>query len=649
MTSTTDTPDRKETLGFQAEVRELLRLVIHSLYSNREIFLRELVSNASDACDRLRFAALDRPELYGGDAELAIRVDCDPRARTVTIADNGIGMSRDEVIEHIGTIAKSGTREFLASLTGDAAKDARLIGQFGVGFYSAFSVADRVTLTTRRAGLDAAAAVRWESNGEGEFTLEPVQRDARGTEVVLHLREGMDEFASRARLAAIVRRYSDHVALPIRMPKESWDAKAQSFARTGEDEMVNRASALWTRPKSEITPEQYDEFYRHVAHDVEAPLARVHGKVEGRSSYSFLLYVPGRPPFDLWDREHRRGLKLYVRRVFVMDEAQQLLPAYLRFMRGVVDADDLPLNVSRELLQESRDVETIRAGCTKRVLTLLEDLAANEPDKYAAFWREFGTVLKEGLVEDAANHDRIAKLLRFASTRVDAGAPLVSLAEYVARMQTGQDAIWYVVADTSAAAAGSPHLEIFRKHGIEVLLLSDRIDEWIVQTLTEFDGKPLRSVAKGTLDVGKLSGDADAAKAQEAAAVALAPALSRVKAALGDRVADVRASARLTDSPACLVVGEGEVSANLERILKAAGHAAPTVKPVLELNCAHPLVARLADETDAGIADWARVLCDQALLAEGAPLPDPAEFVKALNALLLGRTAPRAADGGAAA
>ena len=629
----TDTPDRKQTLGFETEVRQLLHLMIHSLYSHREIFLRELVSNASDACDRLRFAAIDNPALYEGDAELAIRVDFDPAARTISVNDNGIGMSRDDVVANIGTIAKSGTREFVASMSGDAARDATLIGQFGVGFYSAFLVADRVTLVTRAAGTLPDQGVRWESVGEGEYTIEPAEVASRGTTVTLHLREGMDEFLSRQRLATIVRKYSDHIAIPVRMRKESWDEAKKAFVTGDEWETVNAASALWTRPKSEITEEQYAEFYKHVAHDFEAPLAHVHAKVEGRTEYTQLLFIPARAPFDLWDRDHRRGLKLYVRRVFIMDDAQELLPGYLRFVRGVVDANDLPLNVSRELLQQSRDVDTIRSGCTKRVLALLEELAKDSADKYATFWKTFGTVLKEGVVEDAGNRERIAKLLRFASTKSGDPQQDVSLADYVARMQPAQDAIWYVTADSHAAASGSPHLEIFRSKGLEVLLLSDRVDEWLVGTLETFDGKPVKSVARGSLDLDK-SADGEASKARDEAAGKLEPVLSRVKEALGDRVADVRPSARLTDSPSCLVAGEGASSGHLERILRAAGHDAPTSKPVLELNPMHPLVMRLAAE-DPRLPDWARLLYDQALLAEGAPLPDPAAFVRTLNELMV--------------
>jgi len=625
--------DTKETLGFQAEVKQLLRLVTHSLYSNKEIFLRELISNASDACDKLRFEALSNKDLYESEPELAIRVSFDKDAGTITVADNGIGMSRDEVIEHIGTIAKSGTREFFDRLTGDQAKDANLIGQFGVGFYSAFVVADRVTLVTRRAGLPASEGVRWESGGEGEYTIEAVEKPGRGTEVTLHLRSEESDFLSGWKLREIIRRYSDHIMIPIRMQKEAWDNDKGAVSSDAGDETVNQASALWARSKSEITQEQYDEFYKHVAHDFEAPLAHVHAKVEGRTEYTQLLFIPARAPFDLWDRDHRRGLKLYVRRVFIMDDAQELLPGYLRFVRGVVDANDLPLNVSRELLQQSRDVDTIRSGCTKRVLALLEELAKDSADKYATFWKTFGTVLKEGVVEDAGNRERIAKLLRFASTKSGDPQQDVSLADYVARMQPAQDAIWYVTADSHAAASGSPHLEIFRSKGLEVLLLSDRVDEWLVGTLETFDGKPVKSVARGSLDLDK-SADGEASKARDEAAGKLEPVLSRVKEALGDRVADVRPSARLTDSPSCLVAGEGASSGHLERILRAAGHDAPTSKPVLELNPMHPLVMRLAAE-DPRLPDWARLLYDQALLAEGAPLPDPAAFVRTLNELMV--------------
>ena len=624
-----------DTLQFQTEVRQLLHLMIHSLYSNREIFLRELVSNASDACDRLRFAALDAPALMESDAELAIDIDWDPVAKTVSVSDDGIGMSRDEVVANIGTIAKSGTREFVASLSGDAAKDSNLIGQFGVGFYSAFLVADKVTLVTRRAGAAPEDGVRWESSGEGEYTIEAATVPRRGTTVTLHLREGMDEFASRARLAAIVRRYSDHIALPIRMAKERWDESTKAMVKEADLETVNAASALWARPKSEIEPQQYDEFYKHVAHDFEAPLAHVHAKVEGRTEYTQLLFIPSRAPFDLWDRDHRRGLKLYVRRVFIMDDAQELLPAYLRFVRGIVDASDLPLNVSREILQQSKDVDTIRAGCTRRVLDLLDEIAANDKEKYAKFWTTFGNVLKEGVVEDFANRERVARLLRFASTHTGSAQQDVALADYVARMKEGQDAIWYVTADTHAAAAGSPHLEVFRRKGLEVLLLSDRVDEWVVGSLDAFDGKPLKSVARGALDLDKLA-DADEKARTEEANAKLGPVFERVKEVLADAVDDVRPSLRLTDSPACLVAGEHDASAHLQRMLRAAGHEAPAAKPVLELNPSHPLVARLSAD-DPRLAEWARLLHGQALLAEGAPLPDPAGFVRAMNTLMVGR------------
>ncbi len=627
----------KETLGFQAEVRQLLHLMIHSLYSNPEIFLRELISNGSDAADKLRYEALDRPELYESDTDLAIRVAFDKEARTITVSDNGVGMSHDEVITHIGTIAKSGTREFFASLSGEEAKDAQMIGQFGVGFYSSFIVADRVTLTTRRAGLPASEGVRWESAGEGDYTIERCLRPQRGTEIVLHLREGHDDLLSRWRLAAIVRKYSDHIALPILMKKEVWDEDKKTYRTADEDETVNQASALWARPKQDITAEQYEEFYRHVAHDSDAPLAHVHAKVEGRTEYTQLLYIPAHAPFDLWDRDHRHGLKLYVRRVFIMDDADQLLPAYLRFVRGVVDSNDLPLNVSREILQESRDIEAIRSGCVKRVLGLLADLAENEKDKYATFWTEFGKVLKEGFVEDPANAEKLAKLLRVATTAGGGEAQTVSLAEYVGRMKDGQTAIYYVTADSHAAAANSPHLEIFRKKGIEVLLLGDRIDEWVVTGLTEFEGKPLHSVAKGALDLGALADEAEKAQ-QEKEAGDLKPLVERIAGALGKRVKEVRVTHRLTESPACLVVGEGELSGNLERLLKTAGQKAPTVVPILEINPHHALVQRLQTEPDDRLADWANVLFDQALLAEGAQLEDPAGFVRRLNALMLGLT-----------
>ena len=623
----------KETRGFQAEVKQLLQLMIHSLYSHPEIFLRELISNASDAADKLRFEALDHPDYYESDPKLEIWVDYDKDAKTITVRDNGIGMSYDEVVTHIGTIAKSGTREFFASLSGDQAKDAQLIGQFGVGFYSSFIVADRVTLTTRRAGLPPSDGVRWESAGEGDFTIERVDRPQRGTEVVLHIRPEHEELVSRLRLASIIRKYSDHIALPIVMRKEVWDDATTSYKKTEDEETINQASALWSRAKQDITDEQYDEFYKHVAHDNEPPLARVHARIEGRTEFTVLLYIPKVAPFDLWDRDHRRGVKLYVRRVFIMDDAEQLLPPYMRFVRGVVDSNDLPLNVSREILQHSRDVDAIRSGCVKRILGLLEELAESDKNKYATFWSTFGKVFKEGFIDDPANRDKLAKLVRFASTTSGSDAQTVSLADYVGRMKEGQKAIYYVTADTYAAAANSPHLEIFRKKGIEVLLLYDRIDEWLVSALDEYDGKPLHSVAKGALDLDELA-DAEEKAEAEREATALKPLAERIAKALGERVKEVRVTHRLTDSPACLVVGEGELSSNLERLLKATGQKAPNVVPILEINPHHPLIARLQTATDDQLGEWSRLVLDEALLAEGAQLEDPAGFVRRLNALM---------------
>ncbi|RPI44868.1 MAG: molecular chaperone HtpG [Betaproteobacteria bacterium] len=628
------TTEPKETRGFQAEVKQLLRLVTHSLYSNKEIFLRELISNASDACDKLRFEALSSKELFESDPDLRIRVSFDKAAGTITIADNGIGMSRDEVIEHIGTIAKSGTREFLDRLTGDQAKDANLIGQFGVGFYSAFVVADRVTLVTRRAGLAETEGVRWESSGEGDYTIEPERKPGRGTEVILHLRPEESDFLSGWKLREIIRRYSDHILIPIRMQKESWDAEKGAVSAADEDETVNQASALWARPKSEITQEQYDEFYKHVAHDFEAPLAFTHARVEGRHEYSVLLYLPARAPFDLWDRDHRRGLKLYVRRVFIMDDAEHLSPPYLRFVRGIIDSNDLPLNVSREILQESKDVEAIRAGVVKRVLGMLDELAQNDKEKYAKFWQNFGRVLKEGIGEDPSNKERIAKLLRFASTHRDSDAEDVSLDDYIARMKHGQAAIYYVTAETFNAARNSPHLEVFRKKGIEVLLLHDRVDEWVVASLTEYEGKKLESVARGDLDLGALADEHDLKSQQEAGD--MTPLLEAVKQALGTRIKEARVTNRLTESPACLVADKNDMSANLERLLKAAGHQVPGAKPILEINPQHPLVHRLKEEIGKErFADWSTILFEQALLAEGGSLEDPGSFVKRLNQLML--------------
>ncbi len=623
---------QKETLGFQAEVKQLLQLMIHSLYSNKEIFLRELISNASDAADKLRFEALSDAALYESDSELRIRIAFDKDARTLTISDNGIGMSRQEVIDNIGTIAKSGTREFFSQLSGDQKKDAALIGQFGVGFYSAFIVADRVTLTTRRAGLTTEHGVRWESAGEGDFTLEVVDRPARGTEVVLHLREGDDEFLSDWKIKSTIRKYSDHITLPIVMKKAEWKDGAE--VPTDEDETVNKASALWAHSKSDITEDEYKEFYKHVGHDFEPPLAWSHNRMEGKQEYISLLYVPAKAPFDLYDRERRHGIKLYVKRVFIMDDAEKLMPQYLRFVRGVIDSADLPLNVSREILQHSKDIDAIKAGSVKKVLGLLEDLADNEPEKYVGFWKEFGRVLKEGPGEDFANREKIAGLIRFASTHADTEEQIVSLKDYIGRMKEGQEAIYYITADTFAAAQHSPHLEIFRKKGIEVLLLSDRVDEWLVGGLPEFEGKKLQSVAKGDLDLGKLEDEAEKAQ-QKKVEDEFKPLVERIQTALGDQVKEVRVTHRLTDSPACLVAGEHDMSANLERLLKAAGQNAPGAKPIFEINPDHALVSRLKGEPDeARFADWAHLLHDQALLAEGGQLEDPASFVRRLNGLL---------------
>lgn len=626
---------QKETLGFQTEVKQLLHLMIHSLYSNKEIFLRELISNASDAADKLRFEGLAKPELFENDAELKITVGFDKEARTITISDNGIGMSRDEVIANIGTIAKSGTKAFFEQLSGDSKKDANLIGQFGVGFYSAFIVADKVSLTTRRAGSNTAEGIRWESQGEGEYTLEQVEKAGRGTDIVLHLKEGEDELLADWALKRIVRTYSDHISIPILMKKGSSYGENGEVIESDELEAVNAASALWTRSKNEISDEQYTEFYKHVAHDFTDPLAWSHARVEGRQEYTELLYIPARAPFDMWDRERKQGIKLYVRRVFIMEDSDKLMPQYLRFVRGVIDSNDLPLNVSREILQESKDIDAIRAGCVKKVLGLLEDLAANQTEKYAAFWKEFGQVLKEGVGEDHANKERIAKLLRFTSTAVDGDEPTVSLSDYIGRMKEGQDKIYFITADTLAAARNSPHLEVFKKKGVEVLLLTDRVDEWVVGSLFEFDGKSLQSVAKGTLDLGALEDEADK-QAQKQAEEAAKPLVEKVQSALGDKVKEVRATVRLTDSPACLVAGEHDMSAHLERMLKAAGQKVEVSKPTLEINPEHVLVKRLAEESDAGrAADLAQVLYDQALLAEGGKLEDPATFVKRINKLLL--------------
>jgi molecular chaperone HtpG len=623
---------QKETLEFQTEVKQLLQLMIHSLYSNKEIFLRELISNASDACDKLRFEALANDKLYDGDTSLNIRVDFDKDARTVTVTDTGIGMTRDDVVDNIGTIAKSGTRQFFESLTGDEAQDSQLIGQFGVGFYSSFIVADKVTLTTRRAGLGPEHGVRWISAGDGEFTLETVEKAQRGTEVVLHLREGEDEFLEPFRLRSIINKYSDHIPLSIEMLGEAEEGKEASY------EAVNKASALWTRPRTEVSEDEYKEFYKHVAHDFEDPMKWVHSHVEGNQSYKTLFYIPARAPFDLYDRDSRHGIKLYVRRVFIMDDADQLMPYYLRFVRGLVDSDDLPLNVSREILQHNRLIDTIRSGSVKKVLGLLETMAKDEPETYKEFWKQFGKVLKEGPGEDFTNKERIAKLLRFSSTETDSEEQTVSLEDYIGRMKDGQDSIYYVTADSFAAAKNSPHLQIFRRKGIEVLLLSDRVDEWLVSHLTEFDGKKLASIAKGELDLEKLADEKEkeAAKKTEDE---YADLVKRMQEVLGDRVNTVRVSQRLTDSPSCLVMGEHDMAVHMQQMLKQAGHEVPVTRPDLEINPGHALVSRLKDESDdARFGSWSNVLLDQAMLSEGGQLEDPVGFVNRLNELLLEMT-----------
>ncbi len=701
----------KQTLGFQTEVRQLLDLMIHALYSNREIFLRELISNASDACDKLRFEAIDNDKLYEGDAELGIRITADRDARTIRISDNGVGLSREEAISNLGTIARSGTREFFSRLTGDAAKDSNLIGQFGVGFYSSFIVAKRVVVESRRAGMPSDQGVRWSSEGAGEFSVENIERAQRGTDVTLYLRDNepdaedgheYDSLLEDYKLRSIVRNYSDHISLPIRMKKTQWDKDKQKTVETDEWETVNQARALWLRPKSELAENDYQEFYRHLSGDTDAPLAYTHNRVEGRTEYTQLLFVPRRAPFDIWDRQQRHGIRLYVRRVFIMADAEQLMPAYLRFVKGIIDSNDLPLNVSREILQESRDVKAIREGCAKRVLAMLEDMAENRKKDYAVFWREFGQVLKEGIGEDIGNQARIAALLRFNSTVEAPAQPiaaddatksaqdgedgtqgeatqaaggeaaggeaaggeaagqaaednakesesevddataadpddadkLVSLAAYKARMKPGQESIYYVTAETLAAAKNSPHLEIFHKKGIEVLLLSDRVDEWMLSFLTEFDGTPLASVSRGSLDLGKLA-DEEERKRTEQVAGDFKELTERIAKSLGDRVKEVRVTDRLTDSASCLVSAEGDISGTLERLLKQAGQQAPERKPILEINPQHPLVKQLRTESSSRFDDWSSLLFDQALLAEGGKLEDPSGFVKRMNDLLL--------------
>ena len=645
---------QKETLGFQTEVKHLLHLMIHSLYSNKEIFLRELISNASDAADKLRFEALSNESLYEGDSELKIRLEFDKEKRTISIIDNGIGMTRAEVQEHIGTIAKSGTKQFFEALTGEQAKDSELIGQFGVGFYSAFIVADKVTLTTRKAGAPTGEGTRWESAGEGDYTIETVEKTQRGTEIVLHLKEAESEFLDSYRIRSIVRKFSDHISLPIVMDKEimpplpdeeteegeeSAEAKAKPVPEIVE-ETINSASALWTKARQDISDDDYNQFYKHVGHDYQDPLTHVHSKVEGTNEYTLLLYVPGHAPFDLWDRDAKHGVKLYIRKVFITDDAEQLMPRYLRFIRGIIDANSLPLNVSREILQQSRQISTIKSGAVKKVLGMLENLAKNEAEKYEKFWTEFGAVMKEGVIEDHGNRERVAKLLRFASTHSDTGKQDVTLEDYVSRMKEGQDKIYYVTADSFAAAKNSPHLEIFRKKGIEVLLLSDRIDEWLVSNLSEFDDKHLQSVAKGELDLGALDNEEDK-KAQEEVNHEFESILKQIKAVLGEKVSEVRLSHRLTESPACLVADIYGMSLNMERIMKDAGQLMGGMgmgrKPIFEINPTHPLVVRMkAEQDDTRFADLTHILFGQAILSEGGQLDDPAAFVHKLNGLLQG-------------
>ena len=626
-----------ETKAFQAEVKQLLQLMIHSLYSNKEIFLRELVSNASDACDKLRYEALANPALFENDPDLGLRILLDAEAKTITIADNGIGMTKDEAISHLGTIAKSGTKEFFSALTGDAQKDANLIGQFGVGFYASFIVADKVTVRSRKAGAAVNEGVEWVSTGEGDYTVADIEHPGRGTEVTLHLRPEQEDLLNGWKLREILRKYSDHIALPIRMAQEKWDEEAKAMKPTGEDETVNQASALWARPKTEVTEDEYKAFYQHVAHDYQEPLSWVHAKVEGRQEYTQLLYIPSQAPFDLWDRTSRHGIKLYVKRVFIMDDAEQLMPTYMRFVRGVVDVADLPLNVSREILQESKDIEQIRSGCTKRVLGLLEELADNQAEKYTTFWNQFGQLLKEGVGEDHANQARIAKLLRFATTNTDSPEQNVSLTEYVSRMKPGQDKIYYVTAETFQAAKNSPHLEIFRKKGIEVLLLADRVDEWLVSHLRDFDGKALQSVAKGGLDLGELE-DASEKQARTEAENSAKDLVERLKKSLESKLKDVRVTHRLTDSPACLVADEHDPGANLQRMLKMMGQNAPEIKPILEINPQHPMLKKMELLPNEGghFDDYASILFDEALLAEGGQIDDPAGFVRKINKLMLG-------------
>lgn len=630
-----------ETLGFQTEVSQLLHLVTHSLYSNKEIFLRELISNASDALDKLRFQALANSSLYEQDPNLAITILVDKDAKTITIRDNGIGMNRADVIEHLGTIAKSGTREFLQALSGEQAKDSQLIGQFGVGFYSAFTVADKVVVCTRKAGEPSDAGVAWSSNGQDSYTVESMNKPERGTDVILHINKDQEEFLDEWRIKQIIRKYSDHIPFPIQMyvetevetETEEGKEEPQEKAKATSLETINKATALWTQPKSELKDSDYEEFYKHISHDFDNPLLWAHNRVEGKQEYISLLYIPKHAPFDLWNHEKARGLKLYVKRVFIMDDAKELLPLYLRFVKGVIDSNDLPLNVSREILQNNRTIESIRNATTKRILDLLEQLATNEPEKYEAFWQEFGQVLKEGPAEDFSNRERIAKLLRFASTHTDSETQNVSLDDYVSRMKPDQNKIYFITAESYRAAKNSPHLEIFRKKGIEVLLLGDRVDEWLMANLQEYQGKAFQSVAKGALDLT----EEDKEEAQPEETEALSSLVSRVKAILAEQVKDVRLTHRLTSSPACLVADEHDLGGNIQRILKAAGQSLPTSKPILEINPKHPLVLRMESMTDEkNLTDWSQLLFEQALLAEGGHLDDPGSFVQRMNRLLIG-------------
>ncbi len=622
----------KETIGFKTEISQLMDLIIHSLYSNKEIFLRELISNASDAADKLRFIALADDGLYEGDVNLKIWVDVDKERKTITVRDNGIGMTREEVMENIGTIAKSGTKDFFSKLTGDEAKDSQLIGQFGVGFYSAFIVADKVMLTTRKAGESANKGVIWESKATGDYTIENYHREARGTTITLHLRESEEDLLENYRIRSIIKKYSDHIVLPIVMQKTSTDDKDET---TIEEETVNSTTALWTRNKADISDEEYHEFYKTISHDFENPLMQIHNRVEGTNEYISLLYIPSKAPYDLWDRNNRHGLKLYVKRVFIMDDAEQLLPPYLRFVRGIIDSNNLPLNVSREILQSNRQIDTIRNGTVKKILGALAKLAETEAEKYATFWKHFGRVMKEGILDDYSNKEKIAKLLRFSSTYDDKTTPAVSLDDYVSRMQQGQDKIYYLTSDDFNAACHSPHLEIFRKKGIEVILLHEQIDEFMISHLHEFDGKPLQSVTKGVLDLGKLDSEEDK-KAAEKISTDLKPFIERVKTALADKVKDVRVSQRLTRSPACLVADSGAMDANLERMLQAAGQVVSASKPIMELNPDHALIHKIQAETDEiKFNNWADILFDQSLISEGAKVADPAGFIAKMNDMIL--------------